>query len=74
MLFAAIWMDLEIIVLSEVSQRKTMLLNQVAKSQTWLTDWTELNWTDDITYMWNLEKNMIKKSYLQNEHSQNYGY
>ena len=34
MLFAAIWMDLEIIVLSEVSQRKTMLLKQVAKSQT----------------------------------------
>ena len=34
MLFAAIWMDLEIIVLSEVSQRKTRLLKRVAKCQT----------------------------------------
>ena len=22
----------------------------VTKSQTWLSDWTELNWTDDVYY------------------------
>ena len=41
MLFAATWMDLEIIILSEVRPRKTNI--------------------NDITYMWNLKKNVINE-------------
>ena len=45
LLFAAAWMGLEMISLSEViRQRETALLKRVAKSQMWLTDWNELDW------------------------------
>ena len=45
--FAATWMDIDIIILSEVSQRKT----SIKKRQI----------SDDITYTWNLIK-MIQKN------------
>ena len=34
-------------------------IHGVAKSQTWLSDWTELNWTEAITYNW-IGENTLK--------------